>query len=360
MSTMRIAIRVDASTRIGTGHVMRCLALASALRERGARVTFLTREARDGGARAIAARRFPCVTLPAQSGFEESWLGASEGFDASSSADALAGLAPLDWVVVDHYGLGIAWERVARAHAERLFVIDDLADRPHLCELLLDTTWSPDGAPDRYAQLVPPRARRLLGPSYALLRPEFNRAERRVREGGVSRVVVFFGGADPHDLTGRTLDALASDPTLAALEVDVVAGAANPRAHALSERASERVHVHVDTPRIAEIFAGADLAVGAAGTASWERAWLGLPALVAALADNQRGVARALAAAGAAVELGWHEDLTPDVVRDALLRACADPAALRAMSERALAMMGDGPLGTARVVDALAGARAFA
>jgi len=357
---MRVAVRVDASTRIGTGHVMRCLTLASALRERGARVTFLTREARDGAAKAIAARRFPYVTLPAQSGFEDTWLGASEGFDASSSADALAGLAPLDWVIVDHYGLGAAWERVARAHAERLFVIDDLADRPHLCDVLLDTTWRPEGARDRYAALVPPRARRLEGPAYALLRPEFNRAERRVRDGAVGRIAVFFGGADPHDLTGRTLDALGGDPALAALEVDVVAGAANPRAHALAERASETVHVHVDTPRIAEIFAGADLAVGAAGTASWERAWLGLPALVASVADNQRGVAAALAAAGAAVDLGWHEDLGVARIREALLRACADAPAIRAMSERALAMSGEGPLGTARVADALLAARALA
>ncbi len=357
---MRIAVRADSSTRIGTGHVMRCLTLASALRERGASVTFLTREGADGGARTIAARGFPVVPLPAQRGYENTWLGANEAFDAACSAEALAALAPLDWAVVDHYALGSAWERAARAHAQQVFVIDDLADRAHACDALLDTTWLPDGAPDRYGRLVPEKARRLLGPAFALLRPEFARAARRVRDAGVRRIAVFFGGVDPHDLTGRTLDALSAHAALRALEVEVIAGAANARAAELAARASATVRVHIDTPRVAELFAAADLAVGAAGTASWERAWLGLPALVVAVAENQREAARGLAAAGAARDLGWHEQITASVLETALVEMCGDPDAQRTMSECALAMMGGGPLGTQRVADALVASGAAA
>jgi UDP-2,4-diacetamido-2,4,6-trideoxy-beta-L-altropyranose hydrolase len=235
-----IVFRVDASFQIGSGHVARCLTLADRLRDDGAKCRFIHRLHPGHLVDVIRARGYAVAELPAPSQFAsgyQQWLGTSQHQDASETIAALAGESA-DWLVVDHYGLDAHWEQALRPHAVNIAVLDDLADRPHDCDLLVDQNYQPDGE-RRYDGLLPERSRRLCGTRYALLRREYAAARRTVgpRRGPVSRVLVFYGGVDAHNETGRALRAL-SRPGLDHIFVDVVVGAKNPHRRALLELAA--------------------------------------------------------------------------------------------------------------------------
>jgi UDP-2,4-diacetamido-2,4,6-trideoxy-beta-L-altropyranose hydrolase len=238
------------------------------------------------------------------------WLGVTQDEDARESTAALAGERP-DWVVVDHYGLDADWERVLRPHTRHLMVIDDLANRPHECDLLLDQNFS-SGTNERYAGLVPPDCRLLLGPRYALLRPEYaaHRSREPRRHGSVETVFVYFGGSDPHNLTGVALEAL-SRRSLRHLKVDIVVGVSNTHGSQLRKLAAARpgTVIYRSRPHLADLMSRADLAIGAAGTTTWERMCLGIPSLVVSTAENQRPAAVALAEHGLIQYLGSAQDV---------------------------------------------------
>jgi UDP-2,4-diacetamido-2,4,6-trideoxy-beta-L-altropyranose hydrolase len=272
---------------------MRCLALAGELRRRGAQVTFLCRPLPGNLIDLIGREGHACQSLPE-----------CETWSESADAEACRALLPeaVDWLVVDHYELGRAWEQVMRDRAEHILAIDDLADRAHDCDILLDQNLHP-AAENRYAGLIGADCRLLLGPRYALLRPDFAELRRRGEETDerVRRLLVFFGGGDAGNETGRLLAALAL-LDLTGIEVDVVVGGANPHYPMLLEqcrRIGDKVHLHRQVDNMAELMAAADLAVGAGGTATWERLAMGLPSLAWAVADNQRPGLAVLAAEGA-------------------------------------------------------------
>jgi len=327
---VNVYIRADASAHIGTGHIFRCLALAGELRRRGAAVTFLCRELAGGLIGWLRGGGWPVGAL-APGG----WRTDAEGTLRRIAADGRTA----DWLVVDHYGLDERYEQAVRAGVRRVLAIDDLADRPHRCDLLLDQNLHRE-APARYEGLVRAGTRLLLGPRYALLRPEFAAARDRVRRGGtVRRALVSFGGADPCGATRLALEALA--PLVReGLALDVVAGRLNPDADALEARCRElpgvRFRRHAD--RMAELMLAADVAVGAGGITTWERCCLGLPSLVLPIAGNQRALTAEAARAGAVLDLGPAEEAAAGRLREAVRRWMADPEAVRAMSERAMAL----------------------
>lgn len=293
---MRIAIRTDASAVIGSGHVMRCLALATGLREHGAQVRFLSRAMPAHLAELVRNEGHELVPLdtPGNSGTataEAGWPAAAQRADAGAATHALADQPAWDWIVVDHYGLGHEWEAAVRPVARQLLAVDDLG-RSHDCDALLDANFMSDGAA-RYQDQVPATATLMLGPRYALLRPQFlaQRTAAQVRTGPVRRLLVFLGGMDAGDMTSTVLEAIASlaHPSI---ETDVIIGPNHPagaRIQALAQT-NPLLHCHVQTDRIAQLFAAADLAVGAGGSATWERCAMGLPTLGLCLAKNQQAV----------------------------------------------------------------------
>ena len=351
---MRIAFRADASTAIGTGHVMRGLTLAETLRDRGADIRFLCRDFPGHAAAVIAARGFPCTLLPAGTRTDSpppshaSWLGAGWEEDAAACAAALA--PGVDGLVVDHYALDARWERALRPMTRRILAIDDLADRPHDCDLLLDQNLAPR-MPERYAPRVPPACRLLLGPTYSLLAPPFARlATRAFERSQIRRLHLFFGGGDPGNLTGCALRQL--DPL--GLPGDVVIVASNPHRaaiEALCQASGGRWTLHVQTPRMAELMLAADFALGAGGGAHWERCLLGLPAAVVVTAANQALATASVAERGACLALDESATLAPGAFRRAVESLAADPGALRAMSRAALGIVPDAR-GAQRVADA--------
>lgn len=330
---MRIAIRADASKVIGSGHVMRCLALAEALRRAGGDIVFLCR--RLPGHLGKEIRRL---------GFEPIW---AEG-EGQGEHKLLGGI---DLLIVDHYDLDERWERSMRPLARRIMVIDDLADRPHDCDLLLDQNLLP-ALDTRYQGLVPDGCRLLLGPGYALLRDEFYASAANVRERtGLAHLLLFFGGGDGENLTARALRELHDSDFTA----DVVIGASNPHHDeiaALCRAGGGRYILHVQTERMAELMARADLALGAGGGSHWERCLLGLPALVVTVAENQRETTRLLHEKGACLWLSEAASLSSNAFRQVLDDLSRNPQRLAAMSRAARAIIPKTG-GTGRVVEAV-------
>ena len=336
---MNVIIRTDASTRIGLGHLVRCRTLAAALRDQGATVRFICRAHPGHQIAALRPDGFDVTALPAPpdqeaaDGDYAAWLGVPQDQDAAETVGTLSAPRP-DWLIVDHYGLDATWELALRPHVDRILVIDDLANRRHDGDLLLDQNYAPAGA-NRYQDLLPSGTRTLLGPAYALLRPEYaqHRQTLHPRDGQVRRVLVFFGGSDPHNLSGLALSAL-SDPALAHLEVDLVIGANHPQREALTVQAAARpgTRVHGPRPHLADLMAAADLAIGAGGATTWERCCLGLPSLVVSDADNQRPATSALAADGLIRYLGHQDEVDGAALYRGILTLTKDPAACRMMS----------------------------
>lgn len=311
---MRVVFRADASSTIGSGHVMRCLTLAEALRRQDMAASFICRE-HDGHLCDLIAERGLSVTRlpPAAASWQD---------DAAETSAAMDAADPPDWLVVDHYGLDRQWEASLRTAGRRLMVIDDLADRPHECDLLLDQNLVADMY-TRYADKVPAAAVTLLGPKFALLHPMYRELHERPRgrDGAVRRILVSFGGADRGNLTGRSLSAfLALDRP--DIEVDVVIARNHPAGPAVRREAGGRanVHLHSGLPTLAPLMANADLAVGAGGATSWERLCLGLMTIVVTQAANQRPIAEELDRRGLIRWLGDEGDVDDAALTRALGR----------------------------------------
>ncbi len=346
---MNVCIRTDAATVIGTGHVMRCLTLAAGLKDKGMQPFFVCREHEGHLCELIAANGFPVLRLSGAgaSGDRTSgqpvhagWLGVGWETDCRQTHQALT--APIDWLVVDHYGLDEKWESAMRPACSHIMVIDDLADRPHDCDLLLDQNYFKDRS-TRYDGLLPPACHSLLGPEYALLRTEFRQARPQaiVRDGVVRRVLIFMSGADPTNETAKVLQAVERIGN-SEIQYDVVVGGSNRHAKELTERFgdSDNIVFHRQVNNMAQLMVPADLAIGGGGTTTWERCFLGLPALTMIMADNQARMTQDLAEYGAVQNLGRCEDVTPDRITRALEKLLDDPPAVKAMSEKAVQLTG--------------------
>jgi UDP-2,4-diacetamido-2,4,6-trideoxy-beta-L-altropyranose hydrolase len=340
---MKAIFRVDASLQAGGGHVMRCLALAEALRDRGVQTCFICRkyvgnliallEGKDMQVRALAAPQ----TRDGSDGNEDTvWWGVSPADDASQAIEALNGDRP-EWLVVDHYGLDIEWERLLRPHVGRILAIDDLANRSHDCDILLDQNYSTDGDL-RYGALVTSRCKVLLGPDYALLRKEFcaMRARLAPRQHRKARILVFFTTGDDQGETLKAMQGLELFGKAAC--VDVVVGNANPSDAQIKGKCDELGwRYHRQTDDMPGLIAQADLAIGAGGSSNWERCALGVPALVVILMQNQAPIAQALGHAGVIHNLGWGKDLQAMDYANVLAALSEDR--LAEMSRKSLALV---------------------
>ncbi|RRV73096.1 UDP-2,4-diacetamido-2,4,6-trideoxy-beta-L-altropyranose hydrolase [Stutzerimonas stutzeri] len=350
---IKAAFRADASLQMGTGHVMRCLTLADALAAHGADCQFLCREHQGNLIEFIRNKGYIVHALPtcaepgaadlptirAASGEKATahghWLGTTQAEDVEACAPILAELQP-DWLIVDHYALDARWELALRPCCHKLMVIDDLADRPHYCDLLLDQTFG--RTVEDYRAWLPNDCQVLCGSQYALLRPEFaalrsyslqRRAEPRVRQ-----LLISMGGVDKDNATGKVLEALRISSLPTGCQITVVMGAGAPWLSEVTGQAQSmpwKTRVLVGVSDMARLMADSDLAIGAAGATSWERCCLGLPTIMLVLADNQRQVAQGLEKAGAALVVQQAQHIA-EFLPSLLSALVARPASLLAMS----------------------------
>lgn len=355
---MKIDFRTDSSQLIGTGHLMRCLTLADRFREAGHDCRFVCRDLPGNVNTLVSDRGYELLPLnavdhPADDRSYRSWLAVSSQQDAAETERVLAeaGVSP-DWLVVDHYGIDRTWETALYGTASRILVIDDLADREHDCDVITEQNYRSDSA-TRYEKLVPSRCLPLVGPQYALLRPVFaERHESVPVRSEPHRLLVFYGGVDATNETGKALQALSLvNHDFEAIEV--VVGTANRNKSQVEKIAGSLPNTtcHCPAEDIAALMAESDLALGAGGVTSWERCALGLPTILTAVADNQIEIARAVAQQGAGRYAGTSDEVTPEQLAFLIEEVLLHRADLAAVSENASALC-DGR-GAERVFEAV-------
>lgn len=328
---MRIAIRADSSVHIGTGHIGRTLALAEELRRLGAQVEYICRDLPGQASFQAADRGFPVRLLSPH-------IPATQAEDAAAFLTSLASSPEI--VIVDHYDLGAEWEKHVRQVAKRMVAIDDLANRAHGCDLLVDPSLHLDSE-QRYQGKVPGDCHLLLGPAYALLRREFLEARDTVssRE-SLRNLLIFFGGTDESNETLKAIEALL-DTNLPATEIHVVLGRTNPH-RAEVESALKKLptaRLHVQPQNFVHLMQSADLFLGAAGGTVWERACLGVPTLCTATAENQVPTAEILSRDAYHFYLGRAASVSAGAWRDAIAQRCQQWEETRAAGRRSASLV---------------------
>lgn len=361
MNGLDCFFRVDASIMIGTGHVMRCLSLADTLRKRGGNVSFICRDLPGHLCNYIESQSYAVHRLTRRKDVSNRrnedyghahWLGTTWQVDARETASILSSRnVRSDWLIVDHYALDTRWETELRPCAIKIMVIDDIADRPHACDILLDQNLYED-ITIRYKGLVQDDTRQLLGPAYALLRHEFlkTRGCLRDRTGEIRRGLVFLGGSDPADETSKAVRAF-EILGRAEIKVDVVVGSTNPHRKQIARLCSElpSFDFHCQINNIAELMAKADLAIGASGSTSFERCCLGLPGIIVSIADNQYLIGKTLQVLGLAVFLGMSKDVDSHDIAESIDYMCRNRNTVLTMSKKCMGIV-DGT-GADRVAD---------
>lgn len=287
---MNVLIRTDASVEIGSGHVMRCLTIAQMLQDRGHTVSF----------------------------YMEPLVGNLINYVRIKGFSVVNEVREADLFIIDHYEIGETWEKEIRSLVKKIIVIDDLANRKHDCDVLLDQNVVPNYE-TRYAGLVPEHCVKLLGPNYLIMREEFihERKQLRNRIGEVNRLLVFMGGTDPTGETMKVLGALDQYPSF--YHVDVVVGSSNPKKEKVESICQTNgYHFHCQIDYMAILMKKADFSIGAGGSATWERCFVGLPSSSTIVAENQLVSTETAAKLGAVWNLGWHEQVTVNTYKDLL------------------------------------------
>lgn len=323
---MEIFIRTDSSIEIGTGHVMRCLTLANKERCSGNQVSFISRKTKGDSINFIRENGFRVFELPF---IEESLWRYTEvnwEIDAEQTIEIIKPFK-VDKLIVDHYSIDEKWESKMRNFTKEIFVIDDLANRPHNCDILLDQNFYLNMS-SRYNGLVSEGTKLLLGPKYALLRDEFLIARKQLKtfNGKIERLFIFFGGSDPTNETEKVVRAIAPLINKYEIKADVIVGTSNPNKETIKRLCDEYENFtyHYQINNVAELMVKADLAFGAGGVTTWERAYLNLPSIVISVAENQVEVANALKEKGVIYYLGLSKEVDESIITKALQKVIMD------------------------------------
>ena len=366
---MLVVIRADASQSIGSGHIMRCLTLSQRLRLEGAEVSFVCRDLSGNLSEYIQRQGFKVHLLPRDEASdlqlkspEEIWFGPTWLSDADQTMGVLRKYGRrIDWLIVDHYGIDHHWQSHLSKIVDHIMVIDDLANRHHNCDVLLDQNYYYN-AVDRYHGLIPNHCSLFLGPQYLLLRDEFYTARKdmKIRTGEVANILVFYGGADTTNETEKCITGL-SDYISSKLKINVVTGQSNPNKDRIKDICSSRqnLYYHCQISNIAELMNQADLAFGAGGTTTWERCFLGLPSIVTVTAENQMETTQAVSDQGAIWNLGWYEAVNSVAIDKVAKMFLMEPRKLLGMQKKALGVAGiRRSVGIEQLVEALVQGRA--
>lgn len=325
---MNVAIRVDASKVIGSGHVMRCLVLAEKLRAAGVRVTFVCREHIGHLGSLIKKEGFELVLMPlgiTKNFLGEgmpchSWLGVSEEQDADDFLIVIE-KKNINVIIVDHYGIGTIWESFFYQNY-KIMVVDDLADRKHKCHLLLDqNTWRNQN--ERYRSLIDSTVVQLLGPEYALLRSQFHKlkVKKPFKNGSI---LAFFGGSDPTKESQKLLEAAIEFESYP-FKLIIIVGQVAEFDDTLQEILPKFIKVLRAPDNYEEILASSIYAFGASGSSNWERFCLDIPTTLVSVADNQVELANYLNELGLVKYLGDGRNLNVADYKNELERIANEP-----------------------------------
>lgn len=319
-----LVVRTDADSRIGTGHLMRCFTLAQGWQTRGGKVVIVTNCNNDNLTRRLEAANMPIEAVEHPHPHPMDWHRTSEILSSYPGA----------WVVIDGYHFDSGYQGRIKSCGHRLLAIDDTA---HLDKYFADIVLNQNINADRLNYTVEPRVRLLLGLRYLLLRPEFIEQSVMVPKSSkvARKLLVTLGGGDFDNQTLKVIKAI-EEVKIDGLEAVIVVGPANPhlkQLQAITKDSRALIQLKVNTTRMAELMTWADAAVTAGGSTCWELAFMGVPALVIILAENQRAVAEGLDERGAVINLGWHRDSSPVRIAQALENLLLNAAKREKMAE---------------------------
>jgi UDP-2,4-diacetamido-2,4,6-trideoxy-beta-L-altropyranose hydrolase len=313
-----LVFRVDAGPRIGTGHFMRCLALAQAWKDKGGKAVFIT-----------SCRVEGLLARPRDEGLEVHAV----PDDWADTRKVLADY-PGAWVVLDGYHFDEAYQQKIKGLGCRLLVIDDMA---HLKNYYADIVLNQNLHAELLRYSCEPYTRLLLGTKYALLRREFRawRGKKQRIAGTARYVLVTLGGADPANHTLKVIRAL-QRVNLPGLEATVVIGGSNANADILraeAVRGNMKIHLVRDVKNMSELMARADVAVVSAGTSVWELAFMGVPSIVGITAEIEEYLARGLRKYGLFTDIGWFKEVSIEQLKNAVQDLIQDEGKRRSMTE---------------------------
>ncbi|RPA50718.1 UDP-2,4-diacetamido-2,4,6-trideoxy-beta-L-altropyranose hydrolase [Shewanella vesiculosa] len=339
---MNIVFRVDSSFIIGSGHLIRCLTLAKLLNKKiESNIYFITKRAEKNFNDLIIGSGFNLIELDAKNAFpiNDNWLGWTQEQDFLLFENAMRSIniSKFDVLIVDHYSLDIVWEEKASRLARKIVVIDDLANRKHSCNILIDQNLALNYQ-HRYDDLVTPECQLFLGVSYCILRDEFlcEISNSKPRE-SLNKIFVFFGGVDKDNLSLKFVNGVM--PVLSkSISVDLVIGMANPNKKELKQACAHfsNIQCFEHGVNIAEMMREADLAIGAGGATTGERIFMGLPSIVYSLADNQIEVSQYLHDIGLIYYMGDQNRFSAEALMRLIEGFKISPALLHAKSSELL------------------------
>lgn len=330
---MNVLFRCDASKNIGSGHVMRCLTLANEMKSRNWDCAFIT--TKDSGP-FLNDRDFQLFFIQGKS-FE----------DEINNILSTAKTYQADWIIFDHYDRDEEVESIVRSAGFRIAVIDDLADRKHDCDVLIDQTYR--RSKDDYSGLIPYETKQLIGADYTLIAPQFSQLrtqalEKRSKTATVENILVSLGSTNYKNCTGFVLQALREYKS-SKLNIDVVLGAAAENVPLIkklikdtNENSIHNAKFHQNISNMNELMLKADVAIGAGGTTSWERCCLGLPTIMIEIADNQTFLTKKLEDNKAIINLGRLENLTSQILNSELKKLIFSNDTLKALSKNAFSV----------------------
>ncbi|SFC24441.1 UDP-2,4-diacetamido-2,4,6-trideoxy-beta-L-altropyranose hydrolase [Pseudoalteromonas denitrificans] len=343
---MKVLFRVDASKNIGTGHVMRCLTLANVLRNHGCKIEFACIQRQGDLILFIQQQGYRVAIIPyKQNGLDNNLTPESIYQNDIQKKDSHCFINKLsvsnkDIVVVDHYGLDHHWASEIKKTACRILVIDDLANRQHICDFLLDQNLH-ENPSSRYKNKVDLNCNLFLGPKYALLRPEFY-SERPLLKQVNKRIphfLVYLGFVDPKDTTSKIIAAIESLEF--EVKVDFVLSELHPNFRELKSKALEleNIDIHLQPADILSILKRVDFVIGAGGSATWERCCLGIPSILFALTENQKVLAEELSKLNTVLYLKEKDVVSVDKIKQAIIAMVKSEAKRLSFSERSQALV---------------------
>jgi UDP-2,4-diacetamido-2,4,6-trideoxy-beta-L-altropyranose hydrolase len=282
---MKIAFRVDSGFQIGTGHLMRCLALASYLKTRGHDCLFLCRPL-SGNFSNLVKDKFQLIELDQPSGLlnkilspHGQWLQHDWKSDAEETLLKVMQLK-CNYLIVDNYALDANWERILHKKVEKLVVIDDLADREHFCDILIDMNFSIE---NKYDKLTPDFTQKLIGLDYAIIRDEFLTFKEKRKRTQLKNILIFFGGSDDQNFAKKFVRTKIMDKFP---QISFNLLTRNKELEVFENEFSNLI-VHVAPSSVGELMNEADLFIGSGGTITFERFYMGLPGLIQCVSSNQ-------------------------------------------------------------------------
>ena len=303
-------VRVDAGIEIGDGHFLRCLTLANRLKNKNNQIIFISNKLPKHFVEKIKRSNFKIYKINGYTHIQEEKLGKkikkqlinNDLVETKKIIEKYKNST--NWLIIDHYGIDYFWEKNVRKNIEKIIVIDDLANRKHTCDILIDHNFYKN-MKKRYTKLIPNHCKQFIGPKFTLLRPEFYNARKNLkRKKQFKRILISFGGSDPSNETKKAL--LAIDDLDEKYTVDVIVGTSNPNKKEIMKLCSKisLCNFYEQVENISKYMKKADLAIGAGGTSTWERCCLGLPTIVTSLSKDQEKINENLSRIGCVINLG--------------------------------------------------------